>query len=277
VDKVSVMLNTFNGGDKLRRCLESVRWADEIVVIDSGSSDGSQELARRFTGQVQYNPWPGYKAQREYGMDRCTGEWILILDQDEYVTPELKEKLTEIARNPERYQRYNAAWIRRIEHFWGKRIRYGNYNPSSQPRMARRGKCAWTGGAHTFLIVEGGEDAILRVNEGLWHDAYNTPNDYFTKINYYSEFDAKDRLERGQRPGLWHVMLSPLGMWWKCYVVHQGYRDGVHGLMNATAMAVYWFFRLSKVWHARWLETHKQDTWEEYLEGAVKAGKVKQQ
>ena len=128
------MLNTFNGGEKLKRCLESVSWADEIVVIDSGSGDGSQELAKNFTDQVHYNPWPGYKAQREYGMERCGGEWILILDQDEYVTPELKEKLTEIAGNPERYRRYNAAWIHRIEHFWGKRIRYGNYNPSSQPR-----------------------------------------------------------------------------------------------------------------------------------------------
>ncbi|MDI6740322.1 MAG: glycosyltransferase family 2 protein [Candidatus Edwardsbacteria bacterium] len=268
MDRISAMLNTFNGGEKLKRCLESVAWADEIVVIDSGSRDGSQELAKKFTDKVYDNKWPGYKAQREFGMERCSGEWILILDQDEYVTPELRDKLKEIAANSEQHRRYNAVWIHRLEHFWGKRIRYGNYNPSYQPRMAWRGKCTWTGSAHTFLVVEGGEDAILRVHDGLWHDAYNTPNDYFSKINYYSEFDAKDRLEQGRRPGLWHVMLSPLGMWWKCYVVHRGFRDGGHGLMNATAMAVYWFFRLSKVWHARWLEKNKKDTWEDYLKGS---------
>ncbi|MRR09201.1 glycosyltransferase family 2 protein [bacterium] len=268
MDRISAMLNTFNGGDKLRRCLESVRWADEIVVVDSGSSDGSQDLARRYTDQVFHNPWPGYKAQREYGMARCGGEWILILDQDEYVTPQLERRLREIASKPDEYAKYNAVWVHRIEHFWGKRIRHGNYNPSYQPRMARRGRCTWTGGAHTYLVVEGGEGAILRVHEGLWHDAYNTPADYFGKINYYSDFDARDRLGRGQRPSLWRVLLSPLGMWWKCYVVHRGFRDGAHGLMNATSMAVYWFFRLSKVWHARWLESHAPETWERYLEQA---------
>ena len=265
MDRISVMLNTFNGGEKLRRCLDAVRWADEIVVVDSGSSDGSAELAKKYTGKFYHNPWPGYLAQREYGMARCSGEWILVLDQDEYVTPELAQKLRAIAGNHQAFRDYNAGWISRIEHFWGKRIRYGNYNPSFQPRLARQGKCRWTGFAHTWMEVEGGESKILRINESIWHDAYNTPYDYFNKINNYSELDVAERLPQGYDPSLLRVVFSPLGMWWKCYIVHRGYKDGAHGYMNAAAMCVYWFFRLSKAWHKRWLEKNEPASWEDYL------------
>jgi len=264
MDRLSVMLNTYNGGQKLGYCLESVRWADEIVVVDSGSQDGSIELAKKYTDRVIVRSWPGYLAQREFGMAQCSGQWILILDQDEYVTEKLAAKLREICRSPERYRRYNAGWIRRLEHFWGKRIRYGNYNPSFQPRLARRGKCRWVGYAHTYMEVEGGEAAILRIEEPLWHDAYNTPAEYFHKINLYSDLDVEERLPRGYHPSIWHVALSPLSMFWKCYLVKQGYRDGAHGFLNAASMAVYWFFRLSKAWHRRWLERHSPDTWERW-------------
>ncbi len=268
--RLSVMLNTYNGGQKLAYCLEAVRWAEEIVVVDSGSRDGSLELARAYTDRVYINPWPGYREQREFGMARCRGQWIWILDQDEYVTPELAERLQEICRRTDRYARYNAGWIRRIEHFWGKRVDYGNYNPSSQPRLARRGKCRWVGHAHTYMEVEGGEPAILRIEEPLWHDSYDTPAEYFDKINRYSDLDVEERLPQGYAPSLWHVALSPLSMWWKCYLVKQGFRDGAHGFMNAASMAVYWFFRLSKAWHRRWLERNKPASWEEYLSGRSK-------
>lgn len=264
MDKLSVMLNTFNGGRKLANCLESVKWADEIVVIDSGSTDGSIDLIKRYTDRYFHHPWSGYLKQREYGMERCCGQWILILDQDEYVTPELRSRLEEICRNPERYRQYNAGWIRRIEHFWGKRINHGNYNPSYQPRLARQGKCRWIGFAHTWMEVEGGEGRILRIPEPLWHDSYNTPQDYFAKINSYSDLDVEERLPKGYRPRLARVIFSPLGMWWKCYIVHQGFRDGAHGYLNATSMAVYWFFRLSKAWHRRWLERNHPADWHDY-------------
>lgn len=266
-DKLSVMLNTYNGGRNLERCLEAAKWADEIVVIDSGSNDGSLDLVRRYTDKVHVNPWPGYKAQREYGMARCAGEWILVLDQDEYVTPELEARLKAICADPASHARYNAGWVRRIEHFWGKRIDYGNYNPSSQPRLARRGRCRWVGHAHTYMEVEGGEPAILRINEPLWHDSYATPAEFFDKINRYSDLDVEERLPQGYDPSVWHVALSPLGMWWKCYVVRQGFRDGAHGFMNAASMAAYWFFRLSKSWHRRWLERNEPASWEDHRKG----------
>jgi glycosyltransferase involved in cell wall biosynthesis len=266
-DRLSVMLNTFNGGRKLERCLESVKWAGEIVVVDSGSTDGSPELAGRYTGKVRINPWPGYRAQREFGMSLCSGEWILILDQDEYCTAELASRLLSICADPAAHARYNAGWIRRIEHFWGKRVNFGNYNPSSQPRLARRGKCRWVGHAHSYMEVEGGEPAILRIGEPLWHDSYATPAEFFEKINRYSDLDVEERLPKGYRPSIWRVALSPLGMWWKCYVVRQGFRDGAHGFLNAASMAAYWFFRLSKAWHRRWLESNRPASWEEHISG----------
>ncbi len=264
MDKLSIMLNTFNGGQKLANCLESAKWADEIVVIDSGSSDGSVELIKKYTDKYFHNQWPGYLAQREFGMKRCTGEWILILDQDEYITAQLRNKLTDICRKSQDYLEYNAGWIRRVEHFWGSQIDHGNYNPSYQPRLARRGKCRWAGFAHTWMEVEGGESKILRIKEPLWHDSYNTPYDYFNKINRYSELDVEERLPKGYDPSLARVIFSPFGMWWKCFIVHKGYRDGAHGYMNATSMMVYWFFRLSKAWQYRWLERNQPDTWEAY-------------
>lgn len=266
-DKLSVMLNTFNGGEKLKRCLESVKWVDELVVVDSGSTDGSIEMAEKYSKRVYINPWPGYRAQREFGMARCSGEWILVLDQDEYVTAKLAQRLKAICSDPAGHARYNAGWIRRIEHFWGKRINYGNYNPSSQPRLARRGKCRWVGHAHTYMEVEGGEKKILRIPEPLWHDSYDTPSQFFEKINRYSDLDVEERLPNGYDPSIWHVALSPMSMWWKCYVARQGFRDGAHGFLNAASMAAYWFFRLSKAWHRRWLERNRPATWEDYRGG----------
>ncbi|MBI4552407.1 MAG: glycosyltransferase family 2 protein [Candidatus Latescibacteria bacterium] len=242
MSRLSIVVITYNEEHKLRRCLDPVRWADEIIVVDSYSTDRTVDIAREYTERVYQNPWAGFAAQRTFGMERATGDWVLFLDADEYVTDELNARLRSILTDgtPD-----DGFKIHRVEHFLGYPIRYGTFNPSYQPRLLRRGKGYWTGGAHAHFEVDG---TMGIIEEDLYHDSHNTIAEFITRINAYTTIDAQERFERGQRVGRARVVLSPIGMWWKCLIVKQGYRDGFPGFLLSIGMGIYSFLRLVKVW-----------------------------
>ena len=244
MQSLSVVVITFNEEGKLRRCLEPVSWADDIVVVDSLSTDGTVEIAESFAGRVFRRPWSGFADQRNYGMEQARGDWILFLDADEYVTAGLEARIRELLRSGGDFDAYK---IHRQEHFLRFPIRHGTLNPSYQPRLLRKGKGYWTGGAHAHIEVDGRGELGL-IHEDLYHDSHNTLSDFIARINQYTTVDAEERIQAGQRVGRLRLVLSPLGMAWKCYIVKKGYRDGFPGLLFSLCMGVYSFLRLVKVW-----------------------------
>ncbi len=241
---LSVVVITYNEERKLRRCLDPVSWADDIVVVDSFSTDGTVKIAKTYTDRVFQRPWSGFAGQRNFGMEQASGEWILFLDADEYVSGGLGERIRELLREGGGFDAYK---IHRMEHFLGFPIRHGTLNPSYQPRLLKKGKGGWTGGAHAHIELNGhGELGLM--HEDLYHDSHNTLSDFITRIDRYTTVDAEERIHAGQRVGRLRLVLSPLGMAWKCYIVKRGYRDGFPGLLFSLCMGIYSFLRLVKVW-----------------------------
>ncbi len=245
MQSLSVVVITFNEERKLRRCLEPVSWADEIIVVDSGSTDGTADIAASCGARVFQRPWSGFADQRNFGMEQARGDWILFLDADEYVTEGLEARIRELLRSGGDCDAYK---IHRQEHFLRFPIRHGTLNPSYQPRLLKNGKGYWTGGAHAHIEVGGNGEPGL-IHEDLFHDSHNTLSDFITRIDRYTTVDAGERIQAGQRVGRLRLVFSPLGMAWKCYIVKRGYRDGFPGLLFSLCMGIYSFLRLVKVWH----------------------------
>lgn len=245
MQSLSVVVITYNEERKLRRCLDPVSWADEIIVVDSGSTDGTLEIAESCGGRVFQRPWSGFADQRNFGMEQARGDWILFLDADEYVTEGLDTWIRDLLRSGGDFDAYK---IHRQEHFLRFPIRHGTLNPSYQPRLLKNGKGYWTGGAHAHIEVDGHGELGL-IHEDLYHDSHNTLSDFITRINGYTTVDAGERIQAGQRVGRLRLVFSPLGMAWKCYIVKRGYRDGFPGLLFSLCMGIYAFLRLVKVWH----------------------------
>ena len=241
---LSVVVITRNEERKLRRCLDPVSWADDIVVVDSYSTDATVEIAETYTGRVFRRAWSGFADQRNFGMEQARGEWILFLDADEYVTGGLEKRIRELLRDGADCDAYK---IHRLEHFLRFPIRHGTLNPSYQPRLLRKGKGYWTGGAHAHIEVDGHGELGL-IHEDLYHDSHNSLSDFIARINLYTTVDAEERILAGQRVGRLRLVLSPVGMAWKCYIVKRGYRDGFPGLLFSLCMGIYSFLRLVKVW-----------------------------
>lgn len=211
-------------------------------MVDSFSTDKTTDIAAEYTDRIYRHPWQGFARQRTLGMEYATGDWILFLDADEYLTDGLNARLRKMLETDPPCDGYK---IHRVEHFLGYPIRHGTLNPSYQPRLLRRGKGYWTGGAHAHIEVEG-EMGLL--HEDLYHDSHNTISDFISRIDYYTTVDAEDRVRQGQRAGRARVVFSPIGMAWKCFIVKQGYRDGYIGLLFSLCMGLYSFLRLVKVW-----------------------------
>tara|TARA_B100000029_G_scaffold451213_1_gene475624 strand:- start:27060 stop:27836 length:777 start_codon:yes stop_codon:yes gene_type:complete len=241
---LSVVVITYNEEKKLPQCLEPVSWADEIIVVDSFSTDQTVKIAKTYTQKVYQRTWSGFADQRNFGMKKAVGDWVLFLDADEYVSVNLRKRIRNISQSEENVNGYK---IHRLEHFLGFPIRYGTLNPSYQPRLLRKDKGYWTGGAHAHIeLQDGGELGIIE--EELFHDSHNTLFDFISRINHYTSVDSEERILAGQRIGKFRIVFSPLGMAWKCYVVKKGYKDGFVGLIFSLCMGIYSFLRLVKVW-----------------------------
>src|SRR3990172_3972926 len=152
---VSALVITLNEEENIRQCLESVAWADEIVVVDALSEEGTVEVSRQFTDKVYLSAWRGFPAQRNFGLERTTGEWILILDEEERVTPEVKEEILAcIARADQ--DGVVAYRIPRKNYFSGRWLRWGGAYPDRQVRLIRRGKGRYNDlPLHEHLLVDG--------------------------------------------------------------------------------------------------------------------------
>ena len=242
MDRLSVVVITLNEEEKLEKCLDPVKWADELIVVDSFSTDGTLDIARRYTEMIFQNKWEGFASQRTFGMEHATGDWILFLDADEYVTEPLNQRIQEILKTGSEFDGFK---IHRVENFLGFPIRHGTLNPSYQPRFLRHNRGFWTGGAHAHFEVEG---EMGLIHEDLYHDCHNSISDFITRIDSYTTVDARERQATGQRVGRLRILLSPLGMAWKCLIVKKGYKDGFPGLLFSLCMGIYSFMRLVKVW-----------------------------
>ena len=241
--RLSVVVITLNEEDRIRDALASVAWADEIVVVDAGSEDKTVALAREFTDHVLIHPWQGFAAQKNFGIEHATGDWILSLDADEQVEPALREEIIAVLQAPDACDGYRIA---RRNIMWGRWIRHGRLYPDRQLRLFRRGRGRFVNRAvHESIQVDG---TVGRLVAPLLHQSYRDVSDFLRRADRYSTLAAEEWARTTRPFRATRLVTAPFARFVSMYVLHRGFLDGWRGFLLAVLYAYYVFIRSAKIW-----------------------------
>jgi glycosyltransferase involved in cell wall biosynthesis len=242
---LTCLIITKNEEVNIQDCLRSVQWATERLVIDAESQDRTAELAQSSGAKVFVRQWPGFGQQKNFGMERAESEWILILDADERVTDDLRREIqgcidTWSPSSPVAYR------VPRRNFFYGAWVRYGGVFPDYQVRLFRRGSARYNDAAvHENLLVNGN---IGTLTSPLDHYTERSIKDHFRKFGLYTTLAAEEKGKSVQRVSGTDLLIRPLVVFVKTYLVKQGLRDGVRGLIVCTFASMYTFVKYAKLW-----------------------------
>jgi glycosyltransferase involved in cell wall biosynthesis len=241
---ISAVIITYNEEKNIRRCLESLPWAAEIVVVDSESTDATVQIAREFTDRVISHPFEGYVRQKNFALDQSSHEWVLSVDADEVVTPELLDRIRKVW--PVERERYHGFTVNRLSRFSGKWMRHCGWYPDRKLRLFRRSKGRWEGeGLHEKVHLDG---PVMDLKADLWHYTYENLSENMRKIQNYSTIFAEAQYARGRRASLGELLARPVAAFFKSYLLKMGFLDGRHGLILSTTAAFYVFLKYAKLW-----------------------------
>jgi glycosyltransferase involved in cell wall biosynthesis len=251
---VSVYVLTTNNRRTIEQCLKSLSWAEELVVVDSFSQDGTYEISKQYTDKIFQRKWTGHRDQYQYAADLTTRDWIMFVDADEEIPPELAEEIqTELNG---RATDLDGYFVYRRTYYLGRWIRYGGWYPDGEIRLYRRDKGRWEGGLHAKLMVEG-KVGILR--NQYHHYTYQGISDQIQTIDKYSEIAAADLFESGEKFSLSKLLFHPPFRFIKEYLFKSGFRDGLPGLIIVVSTMFYVFIKYAKLWELTISKKEKKD------------------
>lgn len=245
---ISAAIITLNEEKNLQRCLESVRnLVSEIVVIDSDSTDGTRAIAEKFSAIFEVHPWPGYVAQKNAALQRCSQPWILFLDADEEVSPELDKTIRELFQNGEPTE--GGFDINRFNFYLGQWIRHA-WHPEWRLRLARK-KCAqWVGQeVHERLEVTG---KVKKIRGNLFHYSFCSVEDHFLNSIRFARLSANSYAKAGRDCHWYEIIFSPWLAFLKILVIKSGWRDGWRGWVIAGAKWLNVFAKYAFLLERRW-------------------------
>jgi glycosyltransferase involved in cell wall biosynthesis len=238
---LGALVLTYNEADNISDCLESLDWIEEVVVIDSYSQDNTVELAKEYTTEVYQREFDDFASQRNFGLEQLTTEWVLVVDADERVTPELAEEITDRLAKPnsEAYQ------IPRKNYFLGEWIQYCGWYPDYTLRLFKVEDNSYSGLVHEGLEIEG---RVENLKSPLIHYTYRNLEHYLTKINHYTTLDAQKKYNAGITKGILYILLRPVLEFIKKYILKKGFLLGMPGLILAILSSYYQFLKYAKLW-----------------------------
>jgi len=241
---VSGVVICLNEADRIGRCLESLAFCDELVVVDSGSTDGTREVVRRHTERLIEQPFLGYVKQKNFALERAAHDWVICLDADEALSPELRDSLlAALARAGDDVAGYE---LDRVTHYLGVWHDHGEWYPDWQLRVFRRSRGHWAGmDPHDRVELDG---RVERVSGRLLHWNYRSLSEHIQTTDRFSARMARSMHEAGVRFRLVDLLLRPLARFFKGYVLRQGFRMGMPGFVVSSATAYYVFMKYAKLW-----------------------------
>ena len=240
---LSVVIITKNEAKNIGDVLESVRWVDDVVVVDSGSSDATVEIAKRFTDRVTMREWEGYGAQKNYATGLAVHDWVLSLDADERVSEELANEIRTLMLSAPPMQGYRIPRTTRYLDRW---IRSTDWYPDLQLRLYDRRVARWnTRYVHESVTVEG---RVGKLQSELHHYAYRDLSHHLATIDHYTTLAMKQMLSEHERAGWLDLIGHPPLAFLRNYVLRRGFLDGVPGLIVSLMNSYYVFLKFAKLW-----------------------------
>lgn len=245
--RLTAIIPTKNEIAHIEAVIESVSFADEVIVVDSYSTDGTYELALQKASRVLQRPFDYHAAQKNWAIPQASHDWILLVDADERVTPELKNEIISILKKPD--IKFHAFWIGRLNHFMGQRVHYSGWRNDAVIRLFRKDTCKYE---NIFVHEEIKCDyPIGKLSSKLWHNTYKSLDQYLSKMNAYATQQAKVYDHKTGKITAYHIVLKPFWGFFKHYVVQSGFRDGFVGFTIGYIQAYVIFMRYVKLWLLR--------------------------
>ena len=244
MEKISVYVLTFNNERTIERCLESVRWTDEIVVVDHYSTDRTPEICLRYTEHFYQKEWTNYRDEYNHAINLTTHKWVMFLDSDEEISGVLADEIKgELKNNGGQWTGY---LVPRMSYYLGKWIRHGEWYPDYKIRFYDRTKGKWTGRAlHPRIEVEGN---LKRLKNPCLHYNYRDISDQIQTIDRYSEMAAQVLNDEGETFSFAKLLLHPPFRFLRDYFLKRGFLDGLPGFVIAISTMYYVFIKYAKLW-----------------------------
>jgi glycosyltransferase involved in cell wall biosynthesis len=240
---ISAFIICMNEERQIRRCLESIKWCDEIIVIDSGSTDATLSICREYTDKIFERAWPGFIEQKRFGLEKCKGEWVLNLDADEVVTPELEKEIKDTIRGEHPANGYHLL---RVVFYLGKFWRKGGWYPEYRLRLCRRSATTWGGeDPHEKAIVDG---LTARLKGELQHYTYHDISNQIRTLNSFASASAETMWRKGERANIFRILGNPAARFVKFYLLRKGFLEGFSGFVVAIIESFYVFLKYIKLW-----------------------------
>lgn len=250
--KLSVIIIVYNEEKNIKDCLDSVKWADEIVLVDSESSDNTVNIAMNYTDKIFIRKWEGYSSQRKFSLEKASNEWILSLDADERVSDGLKKEIETVLTNDDGI---NGYYIPRRNYFLNKIITSCFWYPDYQLRLFRKNFTHVVNRKiHEGFEVEGNKGYL---KGDIIHFTHQNLNDTFKKINEYSSLQAEEKFN-GRKIKLHDLILHPLAAFLNHFISRKGYKDGVYGLMVSLIHMMTNMMTYMKIWELQNVKNKNQ-------------------
>jgi glycosyltransferase involved in cell wall biosynthesis len=238
-EALSVIVITHDEEDDIARCLESVSWADEIVVVDSGSVDRTIEIAREYTDSVLEREFTDFSDQREFAAARCRNDWVLSIDADEVISSELRSEIEAAVS----CGRCDAYYLPEATYIFGGWLRHGSGNPDYHIRLYRRSKGRWQGVVHERVVTE---ESIGFLDNPILHYSYQDISSFVVSMNSYTSLEAELTEQRPEHL-VRRLCLRPVKMFVNSFILQAGFLDGERGLIVSTLGAIHEFLRWAKI------------------------------
>lgn len=242
---ISAVILAKNEENTIVDCIENLSFCDEVIVIDDNSDDKTTELAKRlkatvFSRAMAYD----FSAQRNFGLEKASGDWILFVDADEWVTPELAKEIEEAVRLSSLEN--NGFYIKRKDYMWDKELKHGEVGSMKLLRLAKRDAGTWEGKVHERWRVKGPTGEL---EHPFLHYPHQSIKEFLEEINMYTDLRAQELYEKGIKAYWWSIILYPKMKFFINYFFKQGFRDGIPGLIFALLMSFHSFLVRGKLWY----------------------------
>ncbi len=241
---ISAVVLAKNEEKNISRCLSSIAWCDEIILVDDNSTDRTALLAKKYKAQIFIHPLnDDFSAQRNFGLGKAKFDWVLFVDADERISSALWYEIMQTINSP--INNYSGFYLKRIDFMWKKKLNYGESGNVKFLRLVKRDSGKWVGKVHEVWQSSGKTN---KLKNPLIHHPHNTVKNFLKEVNYYTTLRASDLYDKNTKINWWSIVVYPAGKFIYNYIFKLGFLDGVQGLVFAVMMSFHSFLVRGKLW-----------------------------